>query len=66
MKERKSFLHRASQQSLSTSYEKEAADGLDYLGNEEEIETALNDLEKKTKKKIVTFKCSLKAKFCTL
>jgi hypothetical protein len=47
MKERKSFLHRASQQSLSTSYEKEAADGLDYLGNEEEIENALNDLEKK-------------------
>ncbi len=47
MTDRKSFIRRASQQKLSVSYEKEAADGLDYLGNEEEIENALNDLEKK-------------------
>ena len=47
MTDRKSFVRRASQQKLSVSYEKEAADGLDYLGNEEEIENVLNDLEKK-------------------
>jgi len=47
MTDRKSFLQRASQQSLSAPHEKEAADGLDYLGNQGEIEAALNGLEKR-------------------
>ena len=47
MTDRESFLQRASQQSLSAPHEKEAADGLDYLGNQEEIEAALNELEKR-------------------
>ena len=47
MTDRKSFLQRASQQKLSISYEKEAADGLDYLGKDEHIEEALENLEKK-------------------
>jgi hypothetical protein len=47
MTDRESFLQRASQQSLSAPHEKEAADGLDYLGNQEEIEAALNGLEKR-------------------
>ena len=47
MTDRKSFLQRASQQKLSIHYEKEAADGLDYLGSQEEIESGLENLEKK-------------------
>jgi hypothetical protein len=47
MTDRKSFLQRASQQSLLATHEKEAADGLDYIGNQGEIEAALNGLEKR-------------------
>jgi len=47
MTARKSFFQRSNQHSLTHSYEKEAADGLDYLGSQEEIELELKNLEKK-------------------
>lgn len=45
MKTRSEFLKRSNTEAFSKKYEQEAADGLDYLGNEREIEEALNELE---------------------
>lgn len=45
MKERDDFLKKSNAEALIKKHEQDAADGLDYLGNERDIKQAISDLE---------------------